>query len=94
MSADTPPCVVFFATSQVEVTVPPGVVLLDVGEANGVALDSLCRGGTCGTCAVRLRSGTPTIVTLKALPAHKRQAGWILTCSASSTAGQRIVLDA
>jgi len=94
VSADTTPCVVFFAKSKVEVTVPPGQVLLDVAEANGVALDALCRGGTCGTCAVRLRSGSPSIVTLKALSARKRQAGWILSCSASTTPGQRIVLEA
>ncbi len=94
MSAEETPCVVYFATSDVEVTVPSNEVLLEVAEKHGVELGSLCRGGTCGTCRVRLRSGTPMVSSTKALTKKHRQAGFILACSAETAPGQRIVLDA
>ncbi len=84
----------YFAVSKIEVTVPPDQVLLEVAERSGVNLGSLCRGGTCGTCRVRLRSGTPRISATKALTKRHRQAGFILACSARTVSGQRIVLDA
>jgi len=87
-------CVVRFERSGVEVEVGPGEVLLEVAEDHGVDVPSLCRGGTCGTCKVQLLSGRPQIDTLYALNAAQRQAGWILTCSARTVAGERIVLDA
>jgi ferredoxin len=85
---------VYFAASKVEVTVPPGEVLLEVAEQHGVQIGSLCRGGTCGTCRVRLRSGSPFVSSTKALTLRHRQAGFILACSSRTVAGQRIVLDA
>ena len=87
------PCVVSFAHSQREVQVPAGEVLLDVAEAAGVEVSSLCRGGTCGTCKAKLLAGAPAIESLYALRKDQREAGWILTCCARSVAGQRIVLD-
>ena len=87
------PCVVRFARASVEVTVPAGQTLLDVAEAHGVAIDALCRGGTCGTCRARLVSGQPAIESEHGLRKGLRVAGWLLTCSARTVAGQRIVLD-
>ncbi len=86
-------CVVRFARTGLEVEVAPGEILLEVAEDHGVPLDSLCRGGTCGTCKARLLEGTPQIDTLYALSKREREAGWILTCSARTAPGQRIVLD-
>jgi ferredoxin len=83
-----------FKRSRVEITVPAGEVLLEVAERVGIKLASLCRGGTCGTCRVRLISGSPAVQTTKALNSQQKQAGWLLTCSARTVAGQRIVLDA
>lgn len=87
------PCVVFFKRSRIEVEVEAGVPLLDVAEAAGVGIGSLCRGGTCGTCKARLLAGAPGIDSQYALNKLQRGTGWILTCSARTTAGQRIVLD-
>ncbi|MGE0712191.1 MAG: 2Fe-2S iron-sulfur cluster-binding protein [Planctomycetota bacterium] len=87
------PCIVRFKRSGLEVEAPAGATLLEVAEEQGITLSSLCRGGTCGTCKARLISGQPRIDTLYALNAHQRAAGWILTCSARTVAGQRIVLD-
>ena len=91
---DPVPCAVLFKRSRVEVTVPAGQVLLEVAEAAGIKLGSLCRGGTCGTCKVRLIAGSPSVQTTKGLSKTQRQAGWILSCAARTVAGQRIVLEA
>ena len=88
------PCVIRFKRSGKEVEVAHGTTLLEVAEAQGVKLSSLCRGGTCGTCRVRLISGQPQIDSLHALNKVQRATGWILACSARAAAGQRIVLDA
>lgn len=86
-------CVVAFAKSNLEVEAREGEHLLEVAERAGVDIPSLCRGGTCATCKVRLVSGAPKIDTLYALNARQRQTGWILACSARAVPG-RIVLDA
>lgn len=83
-----------FARSALEITVPAGATLLDLAEEHGVAIPSLCRGGSCGTCKVRLLAGHPKISTSHALSEEERAQGYILTCSARSVAGERIVLDA
>lgn len=85
-------CLVFFARSGVEVEARPGEMLLEVAERSGVDIPSLCRGGTCATCKVRVISGKPQVDTLYALNARQRATGWVLTCSARATPG-RIVLD-
>lgn len=86
-------CVVVFSTSGVEVSARPGELLLEVAERAGVDIPSLCRGGTCATCKVRLLEGTPQIDTLYALTRRQREQGFILTCSARAVPG-RIVLEA
>ena len=74
-------------------TVPAGQLLLEVAEAAGVETSSLCRGGTCGTCKVKLLAGSPAIESCYALRQDQREAGFILSCCARTVAGQRIVLD-
>lgn len=91
---DAQRCVIVFARSEVEVDAEPGQLLLEVAEAHDVELPSLCRGGSCGTCKVKLEGGEPQIDTAYALTAAQRRAGFILACSARTVAGQRIVLDA
>lgn len=86
-------CVVVFAVSGVEVRARPGELLLEVAERAGVDIPSLCRGGTCATCKVRVLEGAPAIDTLYALSKKQRQQGFVLTCSARAVPG-RIVLEA
>ena len=88
------PCVVVFAKSGIEVSAPPNAVLLEIAEEQGLPLPSLCRGGSCGTCKLLLRSGKPSIDTTHALSTKEQRAGWILSCSARTVAGGRIVLEA
>tara|TARA_R110002072_G_scaffold4194_5_gene29778 strand:- start:1341 stop:1643 length:303 start_codon:yes stop_codon:yes gene_type:complete len=87
------PCVVAFKRSGREVEVPAGRLLLEVAEAAGITTSSLCRGGSCGTCRVRLLAGTPVIENSHGLRKSQRDAGWILSCCARTVPGQRIVLE-
>lgn len=57
---DTGPDATFeveFAASGVTAVVPPGVSVLSVAEAAGLAPDWSCREGTCGTCETTLLDG-------------------------------------
>jgi ferredoxin len=44
-------------------------------------IPALCRGGSCGTCKVRLIAGRVELETTKALRPGEQEAGWILACS-------------
>lgn len=63
--------------------------LLDFAERHGVALDSGCRSGSCGTCATRLLSGT---VAYANPPDHELAAGQCLLCV--GTPASALVLEA
>ena len=87
------PCILSLARSGRELRVPAGEVILEVLEREGVRIDSLCRGGTCGTCKALCTGGAPAIESSYALRQAQRDKGWILTCCARTVAGQRIVLE-
>ncbi len=63
--------------------------LLDLAEANGVAIDSGCRAGNCGTCAVAITDGTADHLSPPGAPPAE---GTCLSCIAAPTS--RLVLDA
>jgi hypothetical protein len=63
--------------------------LLDLAEQTGVAIDSGCRAGNCGTCETRLQSGT---VTYEHPPEAEAAPGNCLACVAVPNGD--IVLDA
>jgi hypothetical protein len=56
---------------------PTSGSLLDFAEASGVAIDSGCRAGNCGTCLVAVKSGEVTYVNE---PGEKPEPGTCLTC--------------
>ena len=51
--------------------------LLEFAEANGVAIDSGCRAGNCGTCITAIKSGDVTYMTP---PGEMPESGSCLTC--------------
>ena len=51
--------------------------LHDFAEANGVAMESGCRAGNCGTCIAAVKAGNVTYVTP---PGSQPDAGSCLTC--------------
>ena len=63
--------------------------VLDVAEAAGVAMDSGCRAGQCGTCATPIKQGS---VTYLEEPGAQPPPGTCLTCMAIPKEG--LVLDA
>jgi ferredoxin len=69
--------------------------LLDLAEARGLTPDYSCRGGSCGTCAVKVLAGK---VTYASRPSAKIAADHALICCAVPAAvaaggGDRLILD-
>lgn len=62
--------------------------LLDLAESNGIAIESGCRAGNCGTCAVAIKEGK---VDYLSAPGNPPAAGTCLTCIAAPAS--RLVLD-
>ena len=58
---------------------PTQGTLLEALEARGIRADSSCRGGSCGTCAVKLSSGS---VVYPVEPAARIAGDEVLACSA------------
>jgi hypothetical protein len=63
--------------------------LLDLAEANGVDMDSGCRGGNCGTCLTAIKEGEVAYLSEPGVPP---EAGSCLTCIAVPKG--KLVLDA
>ncbi len=69
--------------------------LLDLAEARGLSPEYSCRGGSCGTCAVKVLAGK---VTYETRPSAKVDADQALICCAvpadpSAGGGDRLILD-
>jgi uncharacterized protein len=69
--------------------------LLELAEARGLTPEYSCRGGSCGTCAVKVLSGK---VTYETRPSAKVDADQALICCAvpadtSAGGGDRLILD-
>ena len=52
---------VTFTSEGVSAPLPPDEPILDVADLAGVDIDSSCRSGICGTCKVKLVSGSVTV---------------------------------
>ncbi len=62
----------------------PENTILEVAEELGVELESSCRSGVCGTCKVRLLSGSVTMECEDGLEPDEKEQGVILACQAMS----------
>lgn len=78
--SDQPICTVGFARSQKTCEVPEGSSLLEVAESNGVNIPYGCRQGQCGTCAIRVLSGSVCMSTDAGLTPEQKDAGYVLPC--------------
>ncbi|CAG9297921.1 YcbX family protein [Celerinatantimonas diazotrophica] len=67
--------------------------ILEVAEAAGVALASSCRGGSCGTCRVKLLSGEVEVGADYALTEQEIEQGYILACSCFARSDLVIALE-
>jgi ferredoxin-NADP reductase len=73
---------VVFQTSDTTAPVPVGVTILDAAEVVGVFIDNACRSGTCGSCRVKLLSGSVKMGVEDALTREDKAEGYILACQA------------
>jgi ferredoxin len=76
---------VTFARSEKAAPLPPDKVILDVADEVGVEIDNSCRVGTCGTCRVKLLSGSVTMAVEDGLEPGDKENNIILACQAKST---------
>lgn len=65
--------------------------LLDAAEAAGVKLDYCCRNGTCGTCRVKLVSGTVAMAHTDALLKGDIADRLVLACQARPTSPELLI---
>lgn len=62
-----------------QIAIQPGQTLLDAAEAGGLAPDSLCRAGVCGTCRVVVAAGDVNCESATLDPSEREQ-GFVLAC--------------
>jgi ferredoxin-NADP reductase len=77
---------VTFARSHKVGPLPADKTVLDVADQIGVPIDNSCRVGTCGTCRIKLLSGTVTMAVEDGLEPGDKENHIILACQAKSTA--------
>ena len=73
---------VAFQASDTVVAVQEGATILDVANEAGVFIDNACRSGTCGSCRVKLLSGSVKMAVEDALAEQDKAEGYILACQA------------
>jgi ferredoxin-NADP reductase len=76
---------VTFAKSGKSAPLPPDRTVLEVAEAVGVEIPSICRAGVCGACKTKLLSGSVTMAVQDALTPEDKAKNLILACQANST---------
>jgi ferredoxin len=74
-----------FSTSDKSAPLPPDKSILEVADEIGVEIDNSCRVGTCGTCRVKLLSGTVTMAVEDGLELGDKEQNIVLACQAKST---------
>lgn len=91
-AASEPTTVGFTRTKTTAVWRPGSGTLLSLAEAQGLAPESSCRGGSCGTCRTRIVEGRVAYATKPAFPVAGDEA--LICCAVpAATAGQKLSLD-
>jgi ferredoxin-NADP reductase/Fe-S-cluster-containing hydrogenase component 2 len=81
---------VFFQTSDMTAFVPVDETILDAADEAGVFIDNACRSGTCGSCRVKLVSGSVKMAVEDALTEQDKAEGYILACQAKISSDVRV----
>ncbi len=68
------------------IVIAPGQTLLEAAEAGGVAIESLCRAGICGTCRTRVIQGDVACAS-DGLSPDEQAEGLVLACVATARSG-------
>ena len=81
---------VVFQASQTTALVPTDATILDAADNCGVFIDNACRPGTCGSCRIRLISGSVSIAVEDALATQDKADGCIRACQAKITGDVKV----
>jgi len=81
---------VFFQTSDMTAFVPVDATILDAADEAGVFIDNACRSGTCGSCRVKLVSGSVRMAVEDALTEQDKADGYILACQAKISSDVKV----
>src|SRR5262249_12381508 len=73
---------VVFRASDTTATAPANATVLDAADEAGIFIDNACRSGTCGSCRVKLVSGSVRMAVEDALTKEDKAEGYILACQA------------
>jgi len=68
--------------SDMTVPSPADATILDAAYDAGVFIDNACRSGTCGSCRIKLISGSVSMAVQDALTEEDKADGYILACQA------------
>jgi ferredoxin-NADP reductase len=79
-----------FQASDTTAPVPVGATILDAADQAGVFIDNACRSGTCGSCRVKLLSGSVKMAAEDALTKEDKAEGYILACQAKIRGDVRV----
>jgi len=71
---------VIFQASDATVPVAVGTTILEAADQAGIYIDNACRSGTCGSCRIKLISGTVKMTVDEALTQQDKTEGYILAC--------------
>jgi len=80
----TPTATVSFKKSGKSGSLSPDKTILEVAEGLEVEIESSCQSGVCGTCKVKLLSGTVTMECEDGLEPEEKEQGFVLACQAKS----------
>ena len=86
--SDSPPpeaATVRFKQSGKSAPLPADATVLDVADELDIEIENSCRTGSCGSCKVKLLSGTVTMECEDGLDPGEKEGGIILACQAQST---------
>jgi ferredoxin-NADP reductase/Fe-S-cluster-containing hydrogenase component 2 len=81
---------VVFEASETKAPVYADATILDAADEAGVFIDNACRSGTCGSCRVKLLSGTVSMAVEDALTQQDKADGYILACQAKLRGNARV----
>ncbi|MEU6824553.1 PDR/VanB family oxidoreductase [Streptomyces atriruber] len=79
--------------SGVTLSVGPDTSVLAAAEAAGLAVDSSCRDGICGSCETRVLDGTPDHRDFLLSEAEHAANASMMICVSRCASGRRLVLD-
>jgi ferredoxin-NADP reductase/nitrite reductase/ring-hydroxylating ferredoxin subunit len=89
---DTSSFMIDLARSALSLTVPPGKTIVEVLRENGVAIDTSCEQGACGTCLTTVLDGEPDHQDVFLSKAERASGACMMPC-VSRAKSARLTLD-